>query len=71
MSAETETFILCDLETYLGPPTVLCQRQEQRRTMVQGGSGAGEEQHTSTVDTDRHLRRSRSRGLIKAMAQGL
>jgi hypothetical protein len=46
MIAETYQFVLCDLETYLCPHAVLFKGQDQRRTIVQLGSGSGEEQHT-------------------------
>jgi hypothetical protein len=68
--AETDRLVLCDLETYLCPPTVLFKGQDQRRTIVQLGSGSGEEQHPSTRDPFCRMSRSGSRGLIKRTAQG-
>lgn len=70
MMAETYRFVLCDLETYLCPHAVLFKRQDQRWSIVQLGSGSGEEQHTITLRDFRYHYRSGSKCPIKRAGSG-
>ena len=53
--------ILCDLEIYLFPHTVLVKERAQRAGVVQLAPGSGEEQHTLAVGDKRRKKQERER----------
>ena len=57
--------MLCDLEIYLFPHTVLFKDRAQRVDVVQLEPGSGEEQPTQAVGDKRRKNRSESGGPIK------
>jgi hypothetical protein len=59
--AERSLCVLCDLETYLCPRTVLCKERAQRAYVVQLELGSGEEQHTWAVGDKRRVQQERER----------
>lgn len=53
--------MLCDLEIYLFPHTVLVKGGAQRLDVVQLEPGSGEEQHTQTIGDQRRMKQERER----------